>query len=385
MKTGAISYIFILLTFIELLILESYGADLAVQPLYFEYENNGQTEEQFHIKVKTSSAAIIVATVYSAQQELTGKLNFINSKETSVIKLRKRKFQTKRAGLIDIRGTIKFPRKKNITKVYALMIEESKSDQKKGIGIHVRYAVVFKLNLGKKRVYERGKLESINFLKLKDKNILSTIIENQISKDFKVVSKAIIRNMKGKLITEIPLKSMSSWQKGADESIVFPMSRVQLIGDLKKIKSPGIYKVTVQAKINGKKQIIKKSKIVITKKDIETSKKTADGKLKTLSVKPENIEVKVKKGKVSHYRIELSNNSSDEIKVELPKTKKNKMINYSFFPSELTLRENQKKYAVLKIAKTKSKKDQIKSLRFNISRNGKIEHLEIPVSLIYSK
>ncbi|OUR99652.1 hypothetical protein A9Q84_01115 [Halobacteriovorax marinus] len=368
----------LLSTILIFLAQEVFAADLSVQPLYFEYTNSGQKEESFQINVQAKGNVKIKATIFEASQNISGKLDFTESLDKETIILEKNIYSIKRSGLIRIKGTVKFPKKKKETKVYAVMIEEDKGGAKKGVGIHVRYAVVFKLQLSDKRVYERAILRSAEVKKLKGNKVIQCQIENTTSKDFKSVTFAYIRNSKGKLIEKIILKSLSSWQKGADESIVFPKSKVNLIGKFKKNLMPGDYKVTILSKLNRKKSVIKKVKITIkTTKEEESATRTAP----RVSILPKDIKIKVRPKKQTSYRIKISNNSNNEMKLSFPINEK-KDSNISIYPREINLRAMKYKYAIIKISHDIN--FELVTKQISIMNKG-IKLTTLPISIIPTK
>jgi hypothetical protein len=364
----------------------SLAADLSVQPLYLEFKNMGKEEENFEIKVSSTAAAIVNVTLYEAKQDLSGKLSFIESNNKEIIELKKNRYSFKRKGVEAITGKIIYPKKLNKTIVYALMIEEEKNEAIKGIGINVRYAVVFKINTNKRRIYEKGTFSKLNIKKAGQRIVIQGLFENTTVKDYKVISTAYVRDNRNKLIERIPLKTASSWKKDVDESIVFPNSKVHLVGPLSKISKAGTYRITVINKINNKRQIIKKETIKISK-DILKQVAKNDVKAGEIVVRPGPIEITLKNKRQAHYRIEITNPSNENIEVVLPMLSINgsKEKSYTFFPSTLRIMPGKKKYAVLKLNNSVDKKWQIKNVELQVRNESKkiINNFSLPVRIKY--
>lgn len=360
-----------------------FAADLSVQPLYFEFQNKGKTKEVFSFDLKSNKAAKVNLSIYQAKQGITGKLNFIESNEQELITLRKNTMNFMREGSKKVFGTITYPKKQNRTLVYAIMVEEVKSAAQKGVGITVRYAVVLKVSTNHKRVFEKAKLTKFSFKKIDEKLIFQSLFENITLKDYFVNAYAVMRDENNKFVDKFKLKTLSSWQKKVDDSIVFPNSKVALTGAPSKKISKGKYKVTVVSTINGKRKIVKKMILTI---DEQLASKTGKSLNRGLFINPIPMNIKMKKGKVGKYRIQLVNDNDHKVTVKFPKQYfKNSRRYYKFFPKTISLEKGAKKNAIFSIKNDLDVEWQLNPLKLKVHNLTGEKELSIPVKLIYNQ
>jgi hypothetical protein len=285
-----------------------FAEDVSVTPLYFEFSKNKKLSEPFAINVEASGPMKLKVSIFEANQDVSGKLNFIESPDNKIIKLDQSEYIYRRKGIKKVTGKVIFPARINVTKIYAVMVEEDKNDAQSGIGIMVRYAVVMKITSSNKRIFERGTIEKGVFKVLKDKYVIEVPFINETVKDFKVISRLQVRDENNKLIKNTPLKSLSSWQKKVDESIIFPGAKVNLVGDLSSISKAGKYKATVFAKINGKRTLSKKINFELTAEDVKKLKREEVSLAP--KILPKSVDMKIKHGKVEKFRMLVENTTA---------------------------------------------------------------------------
>jgi hypothetical protein len=359
-----------------------FAADIGVQPLYFEFKNHGKQIESFEFEIKSNKATKVNLSIYNAKQAVSGKLDFIENNDQEIIKLKKNIVEFRRPGVKKIQGLIEYPKDVNKTHVYAVMVEEVRDEALRGVGILVRYAVVFKVTTNKKRVYERAIVNDLKLRHVKKKLVFQASFENITVKDFTVVSHAIIRDENKKFIEKVKLKTASSWQKKVDESIVFPNSKVHLTGMLRKIKRNGKYNVLIINTINNKKKISKKGTFIVDETMIE--EEVFDPAKVELKINPTPIQLKMKKGRVGKYRIELINDHSIPMEVTLPKSfYKNTRKYYKFFPKKIKLSKFSKRNAVFSIKNDDDHDWRLEPLIIKMKFPHGDKEYKLPVELTY--
>jgi hypothetical protein len=242
------------------------SADFEVSPMFLDIkpaEKDPNKPHDFKIEIKAKRAANIVLTFYRANQNEDGYLDFIemNQKEVSKkIKIDNMKYSFPRAGNWNISGKIIFEKGKKKTEAYAVMVEEDRGENKvsSGVGVNVRYAVILKIQNSLKREVEKLVLGDFG-VSVDKKNGLrfNGMIKNESSSDARIKSYAMIRNSKNKLVKQIDLNSKAGWKRKDKENVIFPNSQIKVFTNLGKDLVPDKYKVSIFAKIDGKKQISK--------------------------------------------------------------------------------------------------------------------------------
>lgn len=365
----------------------AYSASLSVQPLYLEFSKDKKNRNQpFEITVLSEKNMKIKVDLYKAFQERSGKLTFIQdtNERKDIIVLKKNNFELKSNAPIKIEGKINFPKDENKTFLYALMIEEDRSHQSSGVSINIRYAVILKINSLSKKTLVLSKIKSLSIEKGGEKLIVKTTVQNNGIKDFYTEASVKIRDDKGKLVETIPVKSLSAWQRNDKTSIIFPLSEVDLVGEVNKISEPGIYTVVFQGKIDERKPFSKTEKITLEKAQIP-EKKVDSKSEKTISINPEKIEITAKKGLSTYYKFSVKNESPNNITIGFPvlNPEKNLDFEYIFVPMELRLQSGSTKTVLIKAKANQSGSYKPENINAVISdHNGNfLKNLNIPMTI----
>ena len=366
----------------------AFGANLSVQPLYFDFKAGKAPSEDFTIIVKSDKPANVRASLYQAEQKITGKLDFKQvgkEKASELIKLKRDAHRFTRPGTWRVEGTINYPTRVNKTFAYALMIEEELPMDKKGVNISVRYAVVLKVQTSKNRVYERGTLSAGELFSADNKLFYKSLFENDSVKDYRVQSYLTIRNKDGALVERADLKTLSAWQKQASSSIVMPGAEVELVGQLKKPLPKGEYTAQVIAKMNGKRQLISKNDISIKE---ELHQERVDEKAKALLLTPGKINVEYKENRPALFRFKVDNPTDEVVTVELPKAVMDaKHGSYKFMPQKLSIQPGKSKTAIFKAVKKSGDEWNVGTMLApaTTASGSKLEPLKLPITFEVTK
>ncbi len=361
-----------------------HAANIGVYPLYIELNGDGKVEESFEINISSDRSAKIKLSVLRASQNKEGKLDFFPMDEktmNSILKMKSKTHTFVRAGVWKARGTIVFPKSGNQTEAFTLMVEEVKPSSEKGVSVRVRYAVVLKTTNSSKRVFENGKVNNIKIGFNNQNPVLISEFQNLSLKDFKVSSYAIIRDEKNNFIGKLPLKTKSAWQKQSDTSMIFPKAKVELVGEFEKLNLNGNYEVQVVAKINNKRQIIKKQKIKINtllNKNLNVAKKI-------ITSFPLKKEVFFKEGRGGQYRFVVKNPTDEDIVIVLPQDKVTPFGDYKFMPRKLVIRKGGEKTAIFKTQKNRKKIWDLSKLKADIQNNLGKSLKKLPLNIIVKR
>ncbi|BBE30785.1 hypothetical protein OSSY52_09260 [Tepiditoga spiralis] len=211
---------------------------------------------------------------------------------------------------------------------FILMMTPETVKAKTGISIVMRYAVRISLNvsgISRKKV----ELKNINIIPDQDKKptIVATVL-NSSDFDLKTSVNAIIRNIKGKIIEKIPLKTAYMMKNSKNEQKILSKNEVQFYGTSKYLVSAGEYRVDVFLNYDDNQKIYT-SKIKIPKNVFSF----ASGKELALKLNPNFLSYKLYPGaaKTSAIRLENFSDFNTKVKVggaEFPISKDKSMLKW---------------------------------------------------------
>lgn len=229
----------------------------SVQPLLFEFDSQRKKyREDFTIKIKTDKKLKIETQLYQAKQDLDGRLSFEAIENSgAILKMNKNSLSFAGPGEKSLSGTINVKGNRPDTKLYALMVEETKQKASKGIGIQVRYAVILKLNARPSRAKYKYKISRPSHTIDIKNQAISMIFKNQSAADIRLSANVKIRDSQNKLISKLKIKTTAAWLRGDEQSLILPNSKVMLQGQLPNNLKAGKYKVSIRGKINDKKPV----------------------------------------------------------------------------------------------------------------------------------
>lgn len=363
----------------------AFSSTLSVQPLYLEFVKNKKTrKEKFEITVSSEKNKKVKLDIYKAFQEKSGKLSFVqedNSKD--MIELKKNSYTVRANKPLTIEGFINFPKDKNKTFLYALMIEEDKSNTSSGVSINVRYAVILKVNSSHRKSKIEADLYGLSVQNIDGKLVLKSSIRNSGMKDFYIKAKAKIRDEKNQLIETVDIRSASAWQRKDPTSIIFPQSEVELVGGIENIYTPGTYSISIHGKIDNRKSISQTQKVQISEEMIP--KEALANQKKKIRVDPEFIEIKTKKNATKYQKFMIRNDGAQTIDIGFPTLLSDKSgnIEYIFVPSQVQLRPGSKKNIMIKASTKKEGVFKVDDLTAVVTdtKGNFIKNLSIPLTV----
>lgn len=359
------------------------AANFSIQPLYFEFAQDPKVaEEPFSIKVNCDGEATLKVSLYESKQNIDGFLDFIEVKngpaENQII-VKESSHRFLRAGTWEISGTVKYLKNVKDTRALALMVEEVKNQATGGVGVSVRYAVVFKIRNATTRVSEKAEVVFNNYFIENGGTFLKATINNLSDQDFDVQTIATIRDSDKKLVDTVTMESLASWKRKDHKTLVMPKTKIELLGKTEKIKSKSSYSVTIYSKLNGKKQLSATGNFKLN----ETLDSTE--KAHNLILNPNKIAIITNAKKGGAFRFEMKNEFDENVEVVFEEgINRGALSLVQTFPNRLTIPKDAKRTAIFKVSPldlSKSTKQLVvNAVVKNIS--GKIlKTIEIPVEL----
>ncbi len=248
------------------------ASGLAVSPLVVEIKTTPGKEAHFTFNVTGKKKQKVKLTVQDMSQLETGHMGFMEVgqinpalSKISWIELEKEIYPVRDGQTVTVKGKVKPPNKTSGNHVVAVMVEEYKDeDEKQGISVNVRYAVILNMVITDKKRRPRLKSGFDNFelVRLDEKLMVMGDFLNKSSFEGQLESEVQIRNADRKMVGKVKMKTESSWQRGDEASRVFPSAQVKVFGFIKDDIPFGKYEFKVRNRFSGKTQPSFKKKII---------------------------------------------------------------------------------------------------------------------------
>jgi len=246
------------------------AGEFAVSPLVLDVEGIKNRPVPFEFTVKAKKPGEVALKVFDLKQMETGHMGFIEGEKKDKtskfnwVKLDVTGVKLKTDEFAVIRGTVTIPSRAKGKHLAAVMVEEVKPEnEKKGIDVNVRYAVVIKINTQKKgkKVRVKTKFEALTFVKKEGAWVFEGWFENKGRAEGQLIAELQLRDDNRRLVGRIPMKTLSAWQRREEGSMVYPGSKVKIFGTLNEDVLDGQYTVRIKNKFNGRTQSVFKEKI----------------------------------------------------------------------------------------------------------------------------
>ncbi len=326
------------------------AAEFAVSPMLIELSGSANTVQDFEFSVHGKTAGNVKLSLFDLSQQESGHMDFIAIEEkqglTDWISLDRENFTVKQGETEVITGKISTPRKASGSHLAAIMVEEEKQDDDKGgVAVTVRYAIVLTLDLGGKRKGRiKTQFEDLKIQTIKDELVISALFTNHSNQDHHLKSEVQLRDENKRLIDKIVLKTQSAWQRGDAESRVFPGAKVRVYGVISKAINSSQAHAVVRNKFGGRMQPSVRAELDAPVL-LNTMQKAIAKNRQYIFVQP----VKMKKRGESNAfgKIQLSNPTSEAVTIRFPKPTMQSKHSYRFSPAELEILPGQRKIALL--------------------------------------
>ncbi len=329
-----------------------YAAEFAISPMMIELSGKPGSTEDIEFQVHGKQAGTARIFLSQMEQQASGYMAFtpVDPQAGSLgdwLKLDRTRVKVKAGETQTVTGSITIPRRANGNKLLAIMVEEDRPKQDRGVSLNVRYAIVLNLNVKGRKTRLKSEFTDLKVEEQNGQRFVSGWFTNHSNRDARLNSIVSIRDQTRRLIARIPVKTKSAWQREDKLSRVFPGGKVKVYGLIDTNVEEGDVMLSVRNKFNGKSQagvsqavhIPALSPLETTTADSKDERdKTVEPVIATLEILPNPIPVRVNRQGSTFAAIRLRNPLAEPITIELP-DKASDEHNYSFrfTPARLTL------------------------------------------------
>ena len=369
----------IFLVFALIAALPTPAAEFAVAPMLINIDSAGGTEEPFEISVTGKQNGKISLSVFAMEQQSSGHMNFIEAAENAGpldwIRFEKRNFDIRRDESTVIRGSVRAPRTAKGTYLAAIMVEEDTGDASNNIVIKVRYAVILNINVGAHSGRVVTEFADVQIVEFEGRSYVEGYFTNGNSHMGFLDSSVQVRGADRRLVGQLPLRTGSAWQRGDEQSRVYPGATVRVFAEVPKPLRSGDYSLLVRNQFNGRVQPVFRETIAYTSTLIDESTDAA-----LVAVASERIEIKPLASGLSLTPVALKNPSSEPVTVDLPSgaDPASGVSEFKFIPAKVTLQPGALRRVMLKQSHLQDFAFQGKEFRvMAVSDSGRSEELVI--------
>ncbi|MEE8396953.1 MAG: hypothetical protein V3S29_12920 [bacterium] len=336
------------------------AAEISVTPMLIELHPSPGKKAKFSFSLRSEEKTKVKLRIFDLAQQATGYMGFneISAEKTgrnaNPIELEKTSIQLPGKKPVQVKGQINLPRRVRGTQLFAVMVEEERpKDQRGGITINVRYAVVIKVDVKGRRYREVGKFDGLALVREKDGTlVLAGMLFNGSPQDYHVKSFAQIRDLDNKLDETVELRSKAAWQKKEKRSRIFPGARVRLLGPVRKVTQPGGYRVRVLNRLGKRGQTVTRTEMLFGPELLGGGTPPAPTLGPLVEVTPNPIPATLRRNNSSFSVFTLVNRGSETVTVHLPAAGASgdgsAAERFSFIPRKLQIPAGKKKRVVLK-------------------------------------
>ncbi len=331
-----------------------YAAEFAISPMMIELSGQPGSTENIEFQVHGKQAGTARIFLSQMEQQASGYMAFtpVDPQAGSLgdwLKLDRTRVKVKAGETQTVTGSITIPRRANGNKLLAIMVEEDRPKQDRGVSLNVRYAIVLNLNVKGRKTRLKSEFTDLKVEEQNGQRFVSGWFTNHSNRDARLNSIVSIRDQTRRLIARIPVKTKSAWQREDKLSRVFPGGKVKVYGLIDATVEEGDAMLSVRNKFNGKSQagvsqavhipalISLETDAVNTANDNE-EQNTVEPVVATLEILPNPIPVRVNRQGSTFAAIRLRNPLNKPITIELPdKTSDAHDYSFRFTPARLTL------------------------------------------------
>lgn len=364
----------------------SFAAEFAVSPMMIELESSPRVIENFSFQVFGKTAGQVKITAWDMEQQLTGHMGFVEvngdqEKLSSWVQLDNPTFSVKKDESVEVTGKVTIPPWANGSYHTAVMVEEARAPDAKGVVVNVRYAVILNIRVAGKKSRINSSFSDLRLIEQEGEFYIAGRFINNSNRDYRLSSKAQLRSADNKPLGRVLLKTQSAWQRGDEASRVFPGAEVEVFGLLTKPLPAGNYQAMVRNRFGGRHQPTWRSPVNVTTE----MAKGMQGDAKPL---PEGVALlrdpvlKVRRGGYATASVMLVNNQDQAVEIRFPKNVDQGLLSeYRFTPAVLKLEPSQRGMVILN-QKYKDERD-VQPVKYlaQVVGGEQVEWLEIPTQL----
>ena len=336
----------ILLTSISILLLAvstaspAIAGEFAISPMVIDIDAKPGSKQEFSFNVHGKKTGNVRVYFSHMEQQSTGHMDFkdmnaIDAEFVSWIKLDKDSFFVPQGETITVTGEIEIPRKTNGSRLLAIMVEEEKPVNTKGISINVRYAVILNLDIQGKKTRAYGAFTDLKIEEQNDRHYVSGWFQNTSSVDEILSSEIYIRDASRRLVEKVILKTKSAWQRGDFASLVYPDGKVKVYGLIDKEIENGTYSLMARNRFGGRVLPSIRQEAIVS--GIEKIQEEVAQNDREVRVVPNPVLVSMKSSGGGFSMVRIINPLDEEIVITFPDNHPQLHDSFRFSPSELTI------------------------------------------------
>ena len=236
--------------------LQCYAGEFAVSPMIIDFESSPRQTESFSFEIFGKTEGEVRIFMSDLEQQATGHMAFMEFGEAysgmaDWVELSQASAEIEQDERVTISGELQVPSDAKGTYLAAVMIEEVKDSSVPGFNVNVRYAIILNLHIDGRRTRLDSSFTDLS-LEEQDGNLFAVAwFQNLSDTDAFIESEVQIRGADSRLVSRVPLRTQSAWQRGDDTSRVFPGGLVKLYGPVIANLDDGEYQMIARNRFAG--------------------------------------------------------------------------------------------------------------------------------------
>lgn len=333
------------------LISQVRAAEFAVSPMMIELDSSPRVTENFSFQVFGKTAGQVKISPWDMEQQLSGHMGFVEvsgdqQRLSTWVQIDNPRFSVKKDESVEVTGQITIPPWANGSYHTAIMVEEARDADAKGVVVNVRYAVILNIRVEGKKSRIKTEFRDLRLVEQEGELYLAGRFVNNSNRDYWLSSKAQLRNSENRLQGSVIMKTQSAWQRGDDGSRVFPGAEVEVFGLLTKAMAEGSYQAMVRNRFGGRHQPTFRSRVAITPVMAAAMEQHTEAIQEGVALLKAPV-LKVRRGGYASASVMLINNQEHAVEIRFPEGEQALLSEYRFTPGVLTLEPNQRGMVLL--------------------------------------
>lgn len=320
MKTVNRSILFVLMVVLITFCSGEKVQAVAVQPLVVELEASPGGRYPFEVFLTAEETQeTIHVNLYSILQNTDGNLQYLDAVDNPVLDwvvLENNVLIIPPEEERAIRGEVRIPHSAGGTYVIALMVEPQTVYTTEQVTFRVRYAVRFIIHVERPGLRADLSVEELGIELAEDGSLTArTIVKNQSNLLYPMTAEMTIRDENRSLVERVVFgrQDVELAEKPAFD--IYPGAELWLDGPMKKPLFPGTYDLRLFVNYDNGRQKVHSEKLVV--EDMRFA--SAEDHM-FLQVEPTLLDVEMRPGGADSRIVQLTNNSSEAILVEVAAT-----------------------------------------------------------------
>ncbi len=345
---------------------DSFAGEFAVSPMLIDMQGSPRESKEFSFTLFGKSNTNVRISFFDMNQLETGYMGFVESSVDNTefianwIELDNDRYRLREDESVQVNGIINIPARAAGSHQVAIMIEEEVPEEERGgISVKVRYAVVLTLSIdGRTKGRIQTSFEELTLVELEDGTYMEGYFQNNSATDEWLFSEVQLRGEDKRLLERVQLKTQSAWQRADAGSRVFPGARVRVYGKVTKPIVGGEYNIMVRNEFAGKSQPVYrdvfslKSRLPGEEFDPLAAEQIAKVPAGEVSINPDAVEVAIRNNGTSFSTFYIVNNKAEAVAIDFPASMDNidglGVKSFQFYPANVQLQPGMRSRVVLR-------------------------------------